>query len=196
LPHIRPGRLPNFLHFVLAPIALGAISVLGFAPFGLYLIPPVALTALLLILLRCRSLRAAAGIGFAFGGGLFLTGVSWVYVSLHVYGGMEMPVAAFFTLMFCLIQACYPALASAVLQRLRADTPVKLMVLFPALWCVSEWLRSWMLSGFPWLSLGYSQVPWSPLAGYAPLLGAGMQMVTKPFALDALALKIREMLQK
>ena len=180
---LRSGRPLTFLRLFLAPFALGAISVLGFAPFQLYIIPPVTLAALLLIWLRCRSLKSAAAVGFGFGAGLFLTGVSWVYVSLHVYGGMEVPVAAVFTLLFCLIQACYPALACAVLQRMRASTPVTLMLLFPALWAVSEWLRSWMLSGFPWLSMGYSQVPSSPLAGYAPLLGVfGVSLITAAVA--------------
>lgn len=180
---IRPGRLLTFLRFFLAPFALGAIAVLGFAPFQFYFVPPLTLSALLLIWLRCRTLKTAAGVGFAFGAGLFLTGVSWVYVSLHVYGGMAMPVAALFTLLFCLIQACYPALACAVLQRLRARTPLRLMLLFPALWAVSEWMRSWMLSGFPWLSFGYSQVPSSPLAGYAPVLGVfGVSLVTATVA--------------
>jgi ADP-heptose:LPS heptosyltransferase len=130
---IRPGRLLIFLRLFLAPFALGATTVLGFAPFEFYFVPPVTLTALLLIWLRCHTFRAAVAVGFAFGAGLFLVGVSWVYVSLHVYGGMAMPVAAFFTLLFCLIQACYPALACAILQRLRANTPVRLMLLFPAL---------------------------------------------------------------
>jgi apolipoprotein N-acyltransferase len=180
---IRSGRLLTFLRLFLAPFALGATAVLGFAPFEFYFVPPVTLTALLLIWLRCHTLRAAAAVGFAFGAGLFLTGVSWVYVSLHVYGGMAMPVAAFFTLLFCLIQACYPALACAILRRLRANTPVRLMLLFPALWAVTEWVRSWMLSGFPWLSIGYSQVPSSPLAGYAPLLGVyGVSLIAAAVA--------------
>ena len=182
-PAIRPGRLLNFLRLFLAPFALGAAAVLGFAPFQFYFIPPVTLVALLLIWLHCRTLRAAAAVGFVFGAGMFLTGVSWVYVSLHVYGGMAMPVAAFFTLLFCLIQACYPALVCAVLLRLRANTPIRLMLLFPALWGLSEWLRSWVLSGFPWLALGYSQVPSSPLAGYAPLLGVyGVSVITATIA--------------
>jgi apolipoprotein N-acyltransferase len=180
---IRPGRLLTFLRFFLAPFALGAIAVLGFAPFQFYFVPPLTLSALLLIWLRCGTLKTAAGVGFAFGAGLFLTGVSWVYVSLHVYGGMAMPVAAFCTMLFCLIQACYPALACAILQRLRANTPVRLSLLFPALWAVTEWMRSWILSGFPWLSMGYSQVPSSPLAGYAPLLGVyGVSLVTAAVA--------------
>ena len=180
---IRRGRLLTFLRLFLAPFALGAITVLGFAPFQFYFISPVTLTALLLIWLRCQTFRATVMVGFAFGAGLFLVGVSWVYVSLHVYGGMVMPVAALFTLLFCLIQACYPALACAILQRLRANTPVRLMMLFPALWAVTEWMRSWLLSGFPWLSIGYSQVPSSPLAGYAPLLGVyGVSLITAAIA--------------
>ena len=168
---IRSGRLLNFLRLVLAPFALGASAVLGFAPFGLYVIPLVSLAGLLLVWQRCRTIKGALALGFSFGAGVFLVGTSWVYVSLHVYGGMVAPVAAFCTLLFCLIQACYPALACALLQRLRMNTPVTLIVLFPALWSLTEWMRSWILSGFPWLSVGYSQVPASPLAGYAPLLG-------------------------
>ena len=76
---IRSGRPLTFLRLFLAPFALGAISVLGFAPFQLYIIPPVTLAALLLIWLRCQSLKSAAAVGFGFGAGLFLTGASWVY---------------------------------------------------------------------------------------------------------------------
>ena len=167
----RPVRLLNFLRFFAAPFAFGAIAVLGFAPFGFYFIPLLSLLALLLIWQQCQTLKAAIAVGFSFGAGLFLLGTSWVYVSLHVYGGMAMPVAAFCTLLFCLIQACYPALACVLLQRLRTSAPVTLMLLFPALWAITEWMRSWILSGFPWLSVGYSQVASSPFAGYAPVLG-------------------------
>jgi apolipoprotein N-acyltransferase len=180
---IRPDSLLTLLRLFFAPVALGAIAVFGFAPVGLYLVPVISLTALLLIWLRCPTSGISAAIGFAFGAGLFLAGTSWVYVSLHVYGGMAMPVAALFTLLFCLIQACYPALVGAILPRLRANTPVRLMLLFPALWGVTEWMRSWILSGFPWLSIGYSQVPSSPLAGYAPVLGVfGVSLITATVA--------------
>jgi apolipoprotein N-acyltransferase len=41
----------------------------------------------------------------------------------------------------------------------------------PLLWALVEWVRGWIFTGFPWLALGYSQVPYSPLAGIAPLFG-------------------------
>ncbi|MEO8164389.1 MAG: apolipoprotein N-acyltransferase, partial [Betaproteobacteria bacterium] len=96
---------------------------------------------------------------------------------------MIMPVAALFTLLFCMIQACYPALVGTLLLRFRATTPVRLMMVFPALWAIAEWLRGWVLSGFPWLAVGYSQVPSSPLAGYAPVLGVfGVSLIAAVIA--------------
>jgi apolipoprotein N-acyltransferase len=48
---------------------------------------------------------------------------------------------------------------------------MKALVLAPAVWTFAEWLRGWLMTGFSWLGIGYSQVPVSPLAGYAPVLG-------------------------
>jgi apolipoprotein N-acyltransferase len=43
--------------------------------------------------------------------------------------------------------------------------------LFAGLWMLTEWLRGTLFTGFPWLAVGYSQSPPSPLAGWATVLG-------------------------
>ncbi len=167
----------------LLPFLLGAAAVAGFAPFHLYPLPILALSGLLLLWERSRSAASAAVTGFSFGLGMFLAGVSWVYVSLHDFGGMAMLTAAIFTLFFCVYLSCYPALVGAILRRLPASRPVRLLLFFPALWALSEWVRGWLFTGFPWLALGYSQAPGSPLAGFAPLLGVfGVSLATAAVA--------------
>lgn len=149
---------------------LGAAGVFGFAPF--YLFPlPVLVLAGLLYLLRDASARAAWQGGYAFGLGWFLAGVSWVYVSMHDVGGMPAPVAALAVLLFAAILALFPALALGLSARLAPGAGVCRLLLLPALWALLEWLRGWVFTGFPWQAAGFSQAPFSPLAGYAPLLG-------------------------
>jgi len=117
-----------------------------------------------LVHLWLASGRSAFLVGFWFGLGFFLVGVSWVYISMNRFGGLAAPLAAFATLGFCAFLALFPALTGWAQARLRAPLAI------PALWVLTEWLRGWLLTGFPWLSLGYSALD-TPLAGYAPLGG-------------------------
>jgi apolipoprotein N-acyltransferase len=150
---------------------LGAATVIGFAPLALFPLPLVTIAALLWLMQKAASARQAGGLGFGWGLGFFVGGVSWVYVSLHDVGGMAAPLAALATLLFCLWLALFPALAGYGWFRWRRRTAWRDGLLFAGLWTLAECLRGWLFTGFPWLSLGYSQTPPSPLAGYAPVLG-------------------------
>ncbi|HET9403914.1 MAG TPA: apolipoprotein N-acyltransferase [Burkholderiales bacterium] len=156
---------------LITAFSLGAATVAGYAPFYLFPLPVITLAGLFYLWSRAPGPRAAAWIGFAFGLGLFLFGVSWVYVSLHDFGAMPMPLAAAATALFCAFLALFPALVGHASTRFKMSNTFRFGVLAPAAWVLAEWIRSWIFTGFPWLALGYSQVPWSPLAGYAPVLG-------------------------
>jgi len=153
-----------------AAFVLGALSVAAFGDWHLFPLPIVALAVLCWLWAREPAPRAAAALGFAFGAGLFLVGWSWVYVSLHDFGGMPWPLAALATLLVCLYLALFPAAVGYVQAWLASPPAVRLMVVVPALWTLAEWLRSWLLTGISWLTLGYSQLD-GPLAGFAPIVG-------------------------
>ncbi len=164
-------RLPGACARRLAAAALaGGASVAAFGDWNLYPLALAALAFLFFTWTRAGTPRAAAALGFAFGAGLFLGGVSWVYVSLHDFGLMPAPLAAAATLLFCLYLALFPAAVGYLQARIPAALPLRLMLVIPALWAAAEWVRSWLFTGFPWLVLGYSQID-GPLAGFAPMLG-------------------------
>lgn len=100
---------PSAAFFDLLPVQMaialmvGTIAVSGFAPDTLFFLPLLTLAALFLLWSRASSRKAAAYTGFAFGLGFFGAGVSWVYVSIHEFGGMPMPLAVVATFLFCLV---------------------------------------------------------------------------------------------
>ncbi|MDX8378450.1 MAG: apolipoprotein N-acyltransferase [Gallionella sp.] len=156
----------------------GALCVFGFAPFGVFILPVLALAVLFVLWGRADTPRAAARLGFVFGLGLFCAGIGWIYVALHDFGDMPMWLAALATLLFSAFFSLFPALAGYVQARiLSTHIAIRLTLLMPAVWVLIEWLRGLMFTGFPWLTLGYAQSD-SLLAAYTPLLGVyGVSLV-------------------
>ena len=153
----------------ISPFIAGVLTVAAFAPLGLYPLAPLAL-AWLVHGWRDAPPGRCFWWGYAFGLGLFLAGVSWIYVSLHQFGDMPAVLAAFATLAFCAFLALFPAAAGWLQARFPASDAMRACLLVPAAWTLAEWLRLWVFTGFPWLSLGYAAIGW-PLQGYAPIGG-------------------------
>ena len=151
----------------------GASLPLAFAPFNLFLLAYFAPLVLFYFWLTA-SPRQAALMGFLFGLGQFGVGVSWIYVAIHVFGYAPVPLAVLLTTAFVAFLALYPALQGYVSVKLQQglglNRTATLLLIYPTLWLLFEWLRGWFLTGFPWLNLGYSQLN-TPLVGIAPVLG-------------------------
>lgn len=148
----------------------GAALALAFAPFGLWPFAVLA-PAVLFVLLQDCAPRRASWLGFCFGIGTFAAGTYWLYVSIHGFGKAPVWLALGLMAALVAVMALYGALLGYVAARwLPARGVSRWLVGLPALWVLLEWLRGWLLSGFGWLSLGYSQTDtW--LAGFAPLGG-------------------------
>ncbi len=197
-----PRALP-FWHYLVAAV-FGAANTLSFAPtpHGGWL--ELVIFALFFAWLsRTNGWRAAAATGWAFGFGNFVTGVWWLYVSMHDFGSMAAPLAAASVALFSLYLAVYPALAGAVwpLVAGRAhygDEDAATVrdieaapryaptwhgaFVFASAWALGEWLRGLVFTGFPWLSSGYAQVD-GPLSGFGSVVGVyGVGWVLAPVA--------------
>jgi len=109
-------------------------------------------------------------------------GVSWLYVAIHDFGAAHWSLAGFFTGGFILFMALFYALFSWTFFKLKQSLSFWqgetnsfaqwFVILFylPILWVLFEWLRSWFMTGFPWLLSGYPLIE-TPLSGYAPIFG-------------------------
>ena len=170
----HPGRC-------LAPWLLCALAGAGhgaaFAPQPLWWAQWLCLSVLAWAVAGSTSIRHAAGLGLAFGLGWFLTGVHWLYISLHTYGGMHAALSAAAVGAFATYLALYPALAAGLATAL-ARSPAgatRQIAAFAASWALGEWLRAVVLTGFPWIETGYAHLD-GPLAGWAPV--GGVHLVT------------------
>lgn len=148
----------------------GAALPLAFAPFQWFWVAPLSL-AVFFYLVDGQSPWRGWWIGACYGWSTFLFGTSWVFVSVREFGQAPLPVALFVTGGMVAILGLYAALIGFVGNRFfTRGGQWRLVLVWPALWILGEWLRARLLSGFGWLSLGYSQSD-TLLLGYAPVVG-------------------------
>ncbi len=147
----------------------GALGVLAFSPFDLW---PLALVSLYGLFAFTQSLpaRAAARQGFLWAMGLYLPGLWWIHNSMTLFGGLPLWAAFILVALLAAYLSLYTAAALWLAQRLVPIQAWRVLLVLPALLIAADWLRGWVLTGFPWLWFGYSQLE-GPLAGVAPILG-------------------------
>lgn len=157
------------------PIALlialisGALITLSFAPFNIWLIAIASLAAFAL-LLKQQPLTTLLWRSFAFGVGFYGAGIHWIYVSIHNFGGASPLFAGFLVFIFACFMAAIFILPFYIFGRWFNYHSLGLIIAFPACWLLGEWMRTWFLTGFPWLFLGYAHID-TVLAGWAPISG-------------------------
>ncbi len=156
------------LHLDITAVIAGIMLTLASAPFNVYILA-VASAALLLLCWMHSTRKRALLRGALYGIGLFASGASWVFISIHRYGNTNVPLALLITTLFIFILSAFTALHGYTYVRLfPRQSKSTLLLAFPALWVLFELLRSWLFTGFPWLLLGTTQL-YSPLRSIAPL---------------------------
>ena len=112
---------------------------------------------------------------FAFGilsGIVYFTGtLYWITGVMVTYGGLTRPVAIIVNGLLVAYLALFPGLFAVGIATLRAGWGASALLLAPAVWVTTELGRMYLLGGFPWELLGYSQTPVLPIAQLASVLG-------------------------
>ncbi|MBV1951066.1 MAG: apolipoprotein N-acyltransferase [Cycloclasticus sp.] len=150
-------RLPNVC-LLMAALAAGGLLPLAFEPYGYPLMAFISPLLLLYLLRRSTGLKASL-VGYLYGLGFFGHGVYWVYFSIHHFGGAPLWLAIGIMAGMVALLALYMAAFAYLLTRFFKQKPIiRYLLAFPSLWVGLECLRSVLLTGFPWLLLGYSQI--------------------------------------
>ncbi len=180
----------NYLSYLLA-FFTGLLGPLGFAPFHLPGMTILSLVSFYFILTHYPGKKSFL-LGLFYGVAYFGFGISWVIISIHDYGNLNYVFSGIATLAFIFYLSLFPALASYLFKRLIIPhSKLKNALLFSVLWCLSEYFRATLFTGFPWLLIGTSQID-TPLHLLFPVLGTYGVSLILVYASTLLAITIKE----
>ena len=151
--------LKRYQHWLLA-ILSASLLFLSFPNVNLYPFAWIAMVPFFIALTRAKDWKSAFWIGYVTGL-LFFAGLLLAILLLYPYANI------FATMVGYLLLVGYTGLYFAIFAVLMKFARVHSGVLFPlaaaCIWTALEWVRSWLITGFPWGSIGYSQ--WNNLLG-------------------------------
>ncbi len=115
----------------------------------------------------------------------------WVITVMHLYGKVPLPISVAIMLLLSAYVGMYVAWYSIGFIWLRRTFPTLVVLAAPCLWISLEWVRTYLLSGFPWALLGYSQYQWLPviqIADHTGVYGLSFLVVSVNLGLTHLVL--------
>jgi len=157
-------------HDILLSVTAGLCLVFSFSPFNLFPLAWIALVPLLTAL-SGKSVRSALMLGLTTGTAFFLGTIYWVFHSMHYYGYLPVTVSISFLLVLCLYLGLYFGICAALFSYMHAKSKLPAVLTVPVLWVTLEYGRTYLLTGFPWALLGYSQHNFLALIQIADITG-------------------------
>jgi len=155
-------RSASFKDRALAVLS-GTLLVLSFPKYDLSLLAWLALVPYFLAI-QDRKASEAFWLGWMAGGIYFLGTVNWVTITMERYGKLPAVISSLLMLLLVAYLGLYVGLFGFLLKYLAPRSakaqdafPLTLVILAPSLWVTLEFLRGHLLTGFPWVLLGYSQ---------------------------------------
>ncbi len=143
---VKPDRT------LIAAAGSGLLLAVTFPRPDLFPLAWVALVPLLLVM-RYRPFAS----GFKAGAVFFAIVLYWLNIVMTTYGGLPLILSLIVYLFLVAYLAIYFALATWLSCRLETVLKLPYIVTLPPIWVALEYLRGWLLSGFPWAIIGYSQ---------------------------------------
>jgi apolipoprotein N-acyltransferase len=173
-PEQRAAWRKPWARLVIAAPLLGALAACGFQPLALWPLTLLGIAGLIALIARARGPVGAALAGWLWGVGHFTLGNNWIATAFTYQAKMPAWLGWIAVFLLSLYLALWPALAAAAANQLaspRAQSrPGALVLGVAGCWIISEWLRGWVFTGFPWNPLGAAALGPFDRAGLAQVL--------------------------
>lgn len=175
-----------------AALACGLLAATGFPPLGLWPLALVGLAGMVAMTFAARDWKHAARLGWLFGVAHFTFANNWVATAFSYQGEMPVWLGWVAVPLLALYLAVYPAIAAGLARAIAGQRRLALALAFGGSWALTEWLRSWVFTGYSWDPLGLiflgpfdrpglaALLPWTgtyALSGLAALIGGGVALL-------------------
>lgn len=153
----------------LSAVISGVLLALSFPKPGLSILAWVAFLPLFYAA-RSNTFKRSFQLGWLAGFVAYCGVFYWLNIVMTTYGKLPLAVSICLTFLMAAYLALYPALALAC-SRYAEESNVPQVIAFPLLWVSLEYVRAYLLTGFPWALLGYTQYRTLPIIQVADLTG-------------------------
>jgi apolipoprotein N-acyltransferase len=166
---MNPSLLQNLITYGPAFIS-GLLLVVCFPTIDLFLVAWFALVPFLFSLYD-KGPKQAFRAGMVLGVTYFFGTLYWIYHSINHYGGVSLIGSVAIVVLLCLYLSLYTGVFALLFSTTIRRTKLPALLLAPAFWVVLEFLRSYIFTGFPWSSIGYSQYKFLGIIQIADITG-------------------------
>ena len=97
-------------------------------------------------------------LSYVYGISIFVSGISWIYVSIYYYGGENLALSILITVSLIMFLSLLVIPIGLILNKSYKDRSFVTLMIVPSVWVALELLRSIIFGGFPWLIVGHSQI--------------------------------------